>query len=51
MTDRSMEKRMEMFYLTKQSTHLFMGIWCGNMVKDHSVRKETCCSHFIGYSF
>ena len=22
-----------------------------NMVKDHSAREETCCSHYMGYSF
>ena len=32
-----------MLYLTMHSTHL-------DMVKDHSVRNETCCAH-MSYSF
>ena len=23
----------------------------GDMVKDHSAREETCCCHYMGYSF
>ena len=43
--------RKEMFYLMTHSTHFILRLYgVRHMVKDHSVREETCCRH-LGYSF
>ena len=42
--------RKEMLYLTMHSTHLWL-YGAGHVIKDHSAREETHCSHYMGYSF
>ena len=45
------EGRKEMFYLMTHSTHFYLWFYgIGHMVKDHSVREETCCCCYMGYS-
>ena len=39
-----------MFYLTMHSTHFIFNN-AGHMVKDHLVREETLCHHFMDSSF
>ena len=46
--------RKEMFYLMMHSTHFILRLFgVGHRVKDHSdsEREETCCRHYMGYSF
>ena len=37
-----------MFYLTTHSTHFIYGYMVSNI---HIEREETCCGHYMGYSF
>ena len=39
----------ELFYLMTHTTYFIYGV--GQMVKDHWVREETCCCHYMGYYF
>ena len=37
------------FYLMMHSTHFIYGV--GHIVKDHLDKEETCCCHYMSYSF